>query len=369
MSESEASLTFSSTPPVSEFEPYLHGNEHIPAQSLADLASALRPTEMAGQNMLISEQRLEAAAKRRHARLEAAKIARSERHYDSRRHSDTIEIYKQQLERYPLLTTEQETELAIKIEKGKAASQILSTPNVSPIDAAAQQLLVDDGLQAKELFICSNLRMVLGIAVRFRRPMHPEFPDIVQQGNLGLEHAVDKFDYTKGFKFYTYGKGWVHQSIIRYLKQKSGLVRIPEDRFAQHRAALEEQERVASQTGLLTRLPKQAEHTENMMHIASLNAPLDDSEKLVEDVIHNEDTPTDLAAISHVDGDALIKAINQLPDLEREVLWHSYGLGGKVIESEELGKMLGRSSSSVRSLNTKARRSLKEIMLGSGFEY
>src|SRR4029078_7715039 len=91
---------------------------------------------------------------------------------------------------------------------------------------------------AKDRFIRSNLRLVVSVARRYPMPPGMELLDLIQEGNLGLEHAVDKFDWRKGFKFSTYATFWIRQAIGRALDQKASLVRLPGDRSASLRAAL-----------------------------------------------------------------------------------------------------------------------------------
>ena len=94
------------------------------------------------------------------------------------------------------------------------------------------------GAKAKDRFIRSNLRLVVSIARRYPLPQGMDLGDLIQEGNLGLEHAVDKFDWRRGFKFSTYATFWIRQAIGRALDQKGSLIRIPGDRAATLRSAL-----------------------------------------------------------------------------------------------------------------------------------
>src|SRR5690606_11137850 len=98
--------------------------------------------------------------------------------------------------------------------------------------------LVRKGAEAKDGFIRANLRLVVSVARRYPIPPSMELLDLIQEGNLGLEHAVDKFDWRKGFKFSTYATFWIRQAIGRALDQKASLVRLPGDRSTILRAAL-----------------------------------------------------------------------------------------------------------------------------------
>ena len=112
--------------------------------------------------------------------------------------------------------------------------------NVSPLvrPALSCARAVTDAAAAKDRFIRANLRLVVSIARRYPLPQGMDLGDLIQEGNLGLEHAVDKFDWRRGFKFSTYATFWIRQAIGRALDQKASLVRLPGDRSASLRAAL-----------------------------------------------------------------------------------------------------------------------------------
>ncbi|MEJ7585219.1 MAG: sigma-70 family RNA polymerase sigma factor, partial [Acidimicrobiales bacterium] len=148
--------------------------------------------------------------------------------------SDSVGQYLNEIGLVPLLTAEEERELSKLIEAGFAARARLEAGEDDPelhrtIRAAAR---------AKDRFIRANLRLVVSVARRYPLPPGMELLDLIQEGNLGLEHAVDKFDWRKGFKFSTYATFWIRQAIGRALDQKASLIRIPGDRSASLRAAL-----------------------------------------------------------------------------------------------------------------------------------
>jgi len=148
--------------------------------------------------------------------------------------SDSVGQYLNEIGLVPLLTANEERELSQIIEKGQEARQRLEAGErgkelVRVVDAAAA---------AKDRFIRANLRLVVSVARRYPLPPSMELLDLIQEGNLGLEHAVDKFDWRKGFKFSTYATFWIRQAIGRALDQKASLVRLPGDRSASLRAAL-----------------------------------------------------------------------------------------------------------------------------------
>ncbi len=148
--------------------------------------------------------------------------------------SDSVGQYLNEIGLVPLLTAQEERELSQVIEKGVAARERLAGGETGiELDRA-----VREAERAKDRFIRANLRLVVRVARRYPLPPSMELLDRVQEGNLGLEHAVDKFDWRKGFKFSTYATFWIRQAIGRALDQKASLVRLPGDRSASLRAAL-----------------------------------------------------------------------------------------------------------------------------------
>jgi RNA polymerase primary sigma factor len=147
---------------------------------------------------------------------------------------DSVGQYLHEIGLVPLLDAAQERELSQKIEAGRDAQVKL--------DAGARGVelkrAVREAARARDYFIRANLRLVVSIARRYPLPPGMDLLDLIQEGNLGLEHAVEKFDWRKGFKFSTYATFWIRQAIGRALDQKANLVRLPSERSAQLRAAL-----------------------------------------------------------------------------------------------------------------------------------
>src|SRR5580698_10767305 len=142
--------------------------------------------------------------------------------------SDLVRIYLREIGRVPLLTAEDEVELAKSIEAGLFAEDILSGGFVLARAAgrAELELLIDEGVRAKQRLIEANLRLVVSIAKRYiGRGL--VFLDLIQEGNLGLIRAVEKFDYTKGYKFSTYATWWIRQAITRAIADQARTIRIP----------------------------------------------------------------------------------------------------------------------------------------------
>ena len=166
--------------------------------------------------------------------------------------SDLVSQYLNEIGLVPLLDAQKERELSQAIENGRVASEQKEEALAAlPKNATPEQMppksqmrswdrAIREAAKAKEHFIRANLRLVVSVARRYPLPPGMELLDLIQEGNLGLEHAVDKFDWRKGFKFSTYATFWIRQAIGRALDQRANLVRLPGDRAAALRAALRE---------------------------------------------------------------------------------------------------------------------------------
>jgi RNA polymerase primary sigma factor len=152
--------------------------------------------------------------------------------------SDSLGSYLQSIGTTALLTAAEERELSRLIEIGRDAARRLASGEAAGAERAALRDAVRVGAEAKERFIHANLRLVVHVARKYPRPDGMDLSDLVQEGNLGLEHAVDKFDGRRGFKFSTYATFWIRQHIGRALDNSSRMIRLPADRSAQLRAAL-----------------------------------------------------------------------------------------------------------------------------------
>ena len=150
--------------------------------------------------------------------------------YDNREeaaHEDLVRQYLREIGQYPLLTDVQEVELARSIEEGeKAFEKIEKTKKLTDKQRRDLKLKVRQGRAAKRRFIQSNLRLVVSIAKKYSAAGLPLL-DLIQEGNLGLMRAVEKFDYQRGFKFSTYATWWIRQAITRAIADKARTIRIP----------------------------------------------------------------------------------------------------------------------------------------------
>ncbi|MGH9271171.1 MAG: sigma-70 family RNA polymerase sigma factor, partial [Ilumatobacteraceae bacterium] len=137
--------------------------------------------------------------------------------------NDSIGLYLNDIGKVALLTAEDERELSRVIEAGREAADKLANGQ----RAVALKRAVRNAANAKDRFIRSNLRLVFSIARRYPLPQGMDLLDLIQEGNLGLEHAVDKFDWRRGFKFSTYATLWIRQAVQRGLQNSSRTIRLP----------------------------------------------------------------------------------------------------------------------------------------------
>jgi RNA polymerase sigma factor (sigma-70 family) len=142
---------------------------------------------------------------------------------------DLVQYYLDEIGRHTLLSQEEEVALAKKIEKGKRAEDSISSKGFKKLSPAKQRQarkVFREGREARQRFINANLRLVVSIAKKYRSSGLPLL-DLIQEGNLGLIHAVEKFDWRKGFKFSTYATWWIRQSLIRGISNSNELIRLP----------------------------------------------------------------------------------------------------------------------------------------------
>jgi RNA polymerase sigma factor (sigma-70 family) len=141
--------------------------------------------------------------------------------------ADLVRVYLNEIGKVALLTALDEVDLAKRIEAGLYAEHLLGTPNdFSPAKRRSLRAVVIDGERAKDHLLRANLRLVVSLAKRYTGHGMP-FLDLIQEGNLGLIRAVEKFDYTKGFKFSTYATWWIRQAISRAMADQSRTIRLP----------------------------------------------------------------------------------------------------------------------------------------------
>ncbi|MSY43887.1 MAG: sigma-70 family RNA polymerase sigma factor, partial [Actinobacteria bacterium] len=251
-----------------------------------------------------------------------------------------------------LLTAEDERELSKAIEAGREAAQKLEAGE----RGAALRRDLRLAAAAKDRFIRSNLRLVVSIARRYPLPQGMDLLDLIQEGNLGLEHAVDKFDWRRGFKFSTYATFWIRQAIGRALDQKASLIRIPGDRSASLRAAL----RQASGDGETLDAGNAELH--RLTTPVSLDKTVgDDGDATLGDLMDNgQGTPED-AVMALVDTELLDELLGTLDDRARYAVEARFGLlDGERKSFREVGEDLGVTAEAARRLVSRAVEGLRD---------
>ena len=247
--------------------------------------------------------------------------------------NDSIGLYLNDIGKVPLLTAEDERELSRLIEEGREAQEKLDAGKRS----ADLKAKVAKAAHAKDRFIRSNLRLVVSIARRYPLPQGMDLLDLIQEGNLGLEHAVDKFDWRRGFKFSTYATFWIRQAIGRALDQKASLIRIPGDRSASLRAAL----RQASGDG------ETLDQTNAELHRLTTPVSLDktvgdDGDATLGDLMANGDPTPEDAVMVGVESDLLGELLSTLEPRARYAVEARFGLlDGERKSFREVGESLG----------------------------
>ncbi len=290
---------------------------------------------------------------------------------------DALGSYLAQLGEHPLLTTAEEIELAQTIEAGHdAAGRLSSTEAVSLTERTRLNRLVRSGEAAKEHFLSANLRLVVANARRYRPPPGMELLDLIQEGNLGLVRAVEKFDWRRGFKFSTYATWWIRQAISRALAEKARIVRLPAHLahslplVAQAQTDLRRElgrtprpEEIASATGLtVTKILAALE----VPATVSLQAPLGDDQAPFAVMIQDEQAvdPSIEAEITDI-ADRLTRAVARLPEREGHIIALRFGLHKSEPQSlRDIARQVGLTGSRVGQIEKRALAQLRHPASG-----
>ena len=295
---------------------------------------------------------------------------------------DLVGTYLHEISRTPLLDAVQEVELAKAVEAGLYAEQLLESKQI-PAGATALELrlLVGEGRRAKDAFILANLRLVVSIARRYTRSAMPLL-DLVQEGTSGLVRAVEKFDYTKGFKFSTYATWWIRQAISRAIAQQGRTVRLPVHLVEEinrlrgvRRELTRELGREPESAELAHGLDVPVERIEELVRwsrdTVSLDTPVgEDGETALSDLVADTDEPSPedlvIAALRH---DRLEELLARLDDRSTGILRARFGLDdGKARSLTEIAGTLGLSRERVRQLEAQALTRLREMAAAEGLE-
>jgi RNA polymerase primary sigma factor len=288
---------------------------------------------------------------------------------------DTVGLYLKEMSRVPLLSTEEELAIARRIEKGRAARKELALPIGATLDPERRTELeneTQDGIAAREHLIKANTRLVVSIAKKYIGRGVP-FLDLIQEGNLGLMKAVEKYDYHRGFRFSTYATWWIRQTITRSIADQGRTIRVPVhmiDRIHQLYKLTHEMEqklgRIPSMDELAAEMGISLRKVQWMMRVSwlplSLESPVGDEEDselgmFVEDDI----TPTPIqTAYGNMLREKVEEVLSTLSPREARILRLRFGLdNGHTYTLEEVGQKFGLTRERIRQIEGKALRRLR----------
>lgn len=286
--------------------------------------------------------------------------------------SDPVRMYLNEIGRYRLLTAQQEVELSMALEAGRRAQEKLEKDDLSGEDAAMLRHTMHEGELAHRRLVEANLRLVVSIARRYvGRGL--AMLDLIQEGNMGLMRAVERFDYRKGFKFSTYATWWIRQAISRAIADQGRTIRMPihvldvVNKLRRARRDLaQELGRDPTVDELAEDLDLPPDRIEELMRFAqdtvSLEMPVgEDSTGTLGDLVEdpNGERPVDAATFASLQAQ-LALALEGLSEREREVLIMRFGLAdGKMRTLEEVGAEFNVTRERVRQLEMKALAKLR----------
>ena len=286
--------------------------------------------------------------------------------------SDLVRIYLREIGRVPLLTAEDEVELAKSIEAGLYAEEKLNSIfTISDADRGDLEWLSADGVRGKQRLIEANLRLVVSIAKRYiGRGL--VFLDLIQEGNLGLIRAVEKFDYTRGYKFSTYATWWIRQAITRAIADQARTIRVPVhmvetiNKLARVQRQLhQELGREATVDELAAELGVEPERVAEIQRIAqepvSLQSPIGEEESDLGDFIEDADAvvPIEAAAFIMLQ-DQLDRVLCELSEREQRIIQLRFGLSdGHPRTLEEVGREFGVTRERIRQIESKTLAKLR----------
>ncbi|RLC67954.1 MAG: RNA polymerase subunit sigma [Chloroflexi bacterium] len=288
-------------------------------------------------------------------------------YFDTVAIDDTIGLYLKEIGQVPLLVAEQEVMLAKRMEAGKLAEEKLNQNGLDAEARARLREIVLDGLAAREHLVRANSRLVISVAKKYIGRGVP-FLDLIQEGNIGLIRAANKFDYKRGHKFSTYATWWIRQAVTRAIADQSRTIRVPVHMGDQINKMLRTSHRLTQELG---REPTPAElantmeiptrKAEEMLRVArrplSLEMPTDDEgDSELGDFIEDEDVVApDEAVSSAMLRELLQDILRDLPPREVRILQMRYGLvDGETYTLEEVGKKLGVTRERVRQIEAQA---------------
>ncbi len=294
---------------------------------------------------------------------------------------DLVRLYLTDIGQYPLLTKDDEVRLAQTIEGGRAAELDLATKikDLTPAKRRELKRKIQTGEQAQQTFVQSNLRLVVSIAKKYQASGLPLL-DLIQEGNLGLMHAVEKFDWRKGFKFSTYATWWIRQAITRGIANTGRTIRLPVhagDTLARVQKAQARLELKFGRPATLAELGAEVEMPEDKLIEAlrfraeplSLSEPLrEDGDAELGDVVEDRsaESPFAVAATSLLP-EEINRLLSPLDEREREILRLRFGLDrGEPRTLEEVGEHFNLTRERIRQIEARAMSKLRHPSSDTG---
>jgi len=280
---------------------------------------------------------------------------------------DTIGLYLKEVSRVPLLTAEQEVELAQRIERGRMAREELAKGSVGKTRRTELRKLIEDGWAAREHLITANSRLVISVAKKYMGRGVP-FLDLIQEGNIGLIRATKKFDYRRGHKFSTYATWWIRQAVTRAIADQGRTIRVPVHMGDQINKLLRTQHQLTQRLGrdpsveeLADEMDVVPKKVENMIQVSrrplSLETPTDnEDDSVLGDFIEDDEVPApDETATYNLLREHLEMVLDMLPPREVRILQLRYGLlDGQSYTLEEVGRKMGVTRERVRQIEAQA---------------
>lgn len=290
---------------------------------------------------------------------------------------DPVRMYLKEIGKVDLLTASEEVDLAMKIEAGLEATEKLEAADAGELELTRAEIrrltrIENVGLEAKQALISANLRLVVSIAKRYvGRGML--FLDLIQEGNLGLIRAVEKFDYQKGFKFSTYATWWIRQAITRAIADQARTIRIPVHMVETINKLVRVQRQLLQDLGrdptpeeIGAEMDMSADRVREIQKISqepvSLETPIGEEEdSQLGDFIEDSQAivPPDAASFSMLQ-EQLTQVLDSLADRERKVIELRFGLvDGHPRTLEEVGREFGVTRERIRQIESKTLAKLR----------
>jgi RNA polymerase sigma factor (sigma-70 family) len=291
---------------------------------------------------------------------------------------DLVRLYLTDIGQYPLLTKDDEVRLAQAIEAGMAARAEMEVGGKGLPAARKRELrrIVHAGEHAQQTFVQSNLRLVVSIAKKYQASGLPLL-DLIQEGNLGLIRAVEKFDYTMGFKLSTYATWWIKQAISRALAEQGRTIRLPVHVADQVRKVTKTRRllgqklnRDPSLDEIAAEIDMTPERVQELLELivdpVSLETPIGDGDSSVADLIPDLSAQQpEVETADRARSSELLDALAKLQPRQRRVIVERFGLDGvRPRTLEEVGANLGITRERVRQLEARALRELRAVAPG-----